>query len=1309
MSTFHKEAPSGRIQLYGNLALFRKALEDEIEKVKKSGQSSTLLSAGQCIGHSGADFWYRFNVEYLPAFPADTPCKLVIGKNQYNVTVVSFEGNSIIVSSNAPLPEPIGQARLENGATVLMERLIECIEDNADKMNPAGEHMLTPDKSIYQARKIFAYRENDLILKSSNTEQQNKAIKTALSSDITYIWGPPGTGKTTVIGQIIENLYKHNRSVLVVSHTNIAVDGAIDKAYKACCKTPENHNDDEDIYPILRLGKPAKDLNHRVLLDTHIKILGKELTARKDAIKKELDALRCRANELTSLLAKCAWVERNRLDRIRASSEAAAAWRIRCDEIQREIRTLEAAQQQEKDSHPEYTDFLTISRKLITLRSEYDSLCHAVCESENEVSDLSAQIESAQDEMKKHDKYAELRAEESKYMSSAFLRKEIAGITARLDALSSESDRLVSEQKAAQAVISDYERKNSLARFFSGKNAVVQAQKTLAAASIRIPEIQSELQRCGRLKQEYTAQLEDLLILQEQIKALTPLETREHWTSLLQQLQTRLSSTKSLLPELYSKKTQMYNELSCLEQQQLQAKAPFFRISEMSKQRSRVQTQLNDAKASCDQEMKRCSELLDAEYARCALFSQLPLLGSDDLRLNCLTEYLIAAKAETADIDPDALKAEKEDTASKLLQLSQELSDIEQAIKGLERQAIMSAKIVGTTLAKSYLSDVLRERTFDTVILDEASMASIPALWCASYLAENSLVIVGDFLQLPPIVMADTEDAQEWLGKDIFFHSGMQEAAKSPKTCPQNFVMLNDQFRMEPEIADIANMYYGAYGGLLSPEPSEERKGEEDEFYQYFPHEKPAHNIHLIDTESLHAWVTGVPQGKSHSRLNCFSAAVAVDLAFKFIEKKLSALDPATAGEESNIAFVLIVAPYKPHVMRINKLIELEYKNRGFKKNLKHIVAGTIHSFQGSEADVVIFDLVLDEPHWKANLFMTDRDINEDLKKMFNVAVTRAKFQLFVVGNFAYCQKRAKNNALSELLEMLLKTKALEKIDAKKLLPDIIFARQTAFVSNGSINAKHLICREDSFSEFLTADIRTFQNELIIYSPFITENRLSVLLPSFVDAINAGKKIIVVTKALSERRKNELARYKMCEAELRSIGVNIFHKKGMHEKLIFVDSKAIWTGSLNVLSFTGLTGEVMLRHEDKELAEEFKKQYNIEYICKAVANTYEQKCPLCDSEMIIKESSGGGIFWQCVTGDYSRDISQQYPVDGVLRCKCGAPYLFAMKNEPRWVCSEDPKHYQKMRETDLRFEKMAALIPTAKDRQAVERFFTQKK
>ena len=50
-----------------------------------------------------------------------------------------------------------------------------------------------------------------------------------------------------------------------------------------------------------------------------------------------------------------------------------------------------------------------------------------------------------------------------------------------------------------------------------------------------------------------------------------------------------------------------------------------------------------------------------------------------------------------------------------------------------------------------------------------------------------------------------------------------------------------------------------------------------------------------------------------------------------------------------------------------------------------------------------------------------------------------------------------------------------------------------------------------------------------------------------------------------------------------------------------------------------------------------------------------------------------------------------------------------MKNEPRWICSEDSKHYQKMRESDLKLEKMAALIPTKTARREVDRYFAQKK
>lgn len=1303
MDTQEKRHLSERIELKGILSEFRDALEEEIDKIKKSGQSSTLLFAGRRIESHGSDLWYRFNVEYVPSLPADTPCKLVIGKDQFDVTVISFEENSIVISTKTPLPDTIGKARLENGATVLMERLIKCIEANAERENPAGKRMLPSDGELYTAKKIFEY--SDLNLDVNNTLSQSDAIRSALSSDITYIWGPPGTGKTTVIGQIIDELYRHGRSVLVVSHTNTAVDGAIEKADKIYSKSVQEGDAN---YPILRIGTPARPLPDRVLLAQHVAALGKELYEQKALLEKQQNELQCRINEIHPLLAKDTWIKESNLNGIRQTLQSIDAYEKQIAEIQCRIAEINASVAQERAAHPEYANYLIISKTLKAKKNEYDSFCRQVEKAETAISALPQRIQTAQDEVRKHSRYAELRSQEAKYMSISFIRSEIDKANVQITRLQNTINDLMAQQATAQQTISNYEKKSSVAKFFAGKSAVTQAQATLDRIHRDLPTTKEDLRRQESLEQEYSQQLESLLILQEQIRAVTPSQTQDYWVNAVREFKSELEAAKKELPGLSAQKASLYEEVSELERQQNQSKSSLDRLSELGRRIRQEQDNLASLKKSRDEESDSCSERLEKECALCLGFLYHPVAEDIAPLYDELSKLFKAVQAELDTVDIDALKQEKDAADHELIEIFRQLNELKEKMQELEKQAIMSAKIVGATLAKSYLSDTLRERKFDTVILDEASMASIPALWCASYLAESNIVIVGDFLQLPPIVMAETPMAQKWLGKDIFYHSGMQEKARNKATCPENFVMLNNQFRMESDIADIANMYYGAYGGLHSDDQNEFRIKDREQFYSWYSGKRTKRNVHLIDTEGLHAWVTGVPQGKSHSRLNCFSAAVSVDLAFKFLENKLKDLDPATA-EPAKDASVLIVAPYKPHIARVNQLVEFEYRNRGFKENLNLIRAGTIHSFQGSEADIVIFDLVIDEPHWKANLFMTDKEVNEDLRKMFNVAITRAKFKLYIVGNFAYCQKRAKNNALSELLDKLIKKDRLVKVDAKTLLPDIVFARQSDLVFDGNLTGKHIVCREDVFNDYFMADIQSFKKRLIVYSAFMTEARLSTLLPAFSDAIRAGKQIIVVTKALSDRGKSELAQYEKCEQELRDIGVSVLHKKGMHEKLIFVDSNAVWIGSLNALSFTGLTGEVMQRHADRELTAEYEKLFNIEHICGAVENTYEQKCPICGEEMLVKESDEGGIYWQCVAGDYSRNVAQQYPLDGVLRCKCGAPYVFAMKKEPRWVCSKDPRHYQKMRESDLKLEKMVALIPTKAARSEVNKYFFAKK
>ncbi len=226
-----KHFSSDQVKLTGRLSEFREALQEEIKEIENNGQNSTLLIGGHSVEAKGGGFWYRFFVEYMPLLPADTPCKLTVGTDQFDVTVISSNENEIILSSKNKLPANIGKARLENGSTVLMERLIKCIEDNAEKNNPAGDRMF-PDLigRVYQVKQLCSY--DEIHYAEHSNEGQKNAVKSALENDITYIWGPPGTGKTTVIGNVIDELYRHERAVLIVSHTNTAGDGAIIKSDK---------------------------------------------------------------------------------------------------------------------------------------------------------------------------------------------------------------------------------------------------------------------------------------------------------------------------------------------------------------------------------------------------------------------------------------------------------------------------------------------------------------------------------------------------------------------------------------------------------------------------------------------------------------------------------------------------------------------------------------------------------------------------------------------------------------------------------------------------------------------------------------------------------------------------------------------------------------------------------------------------------------------------------------------------------------------------------------------------------------------
>ena len=88
-------------------------------------------------------------------------------------------------------------------------------------------------------------------------EQRNFVRKALSTSDFAILDGPPGTGKTTAIRELIIQLILDNKRVLVASSTNAAIDNVLDRIVNIDCKKEKNQDFKKALRPI-RLGIAEK-------------------------------------------------------------------------------------------------------------------------------------------------------------------------------------------------------------------------------------------------------------------------------------------------------------------------------------------------------------------------------------------------------------------------------------------------------------------------------------------------------------------------------------------------------------------------------------------------------------------------------------------------------------------------------------------------------------------------------------------------------------------------------------------------------------------------------------------------------------------------------------------------------------------------------------------------------------------------------------------------------------------------------------------------------------------------------------------
>jgi hypothetical protein len=493
---------------------------------------------------------------------------------------------------------------------------------------------------------------------------------------------------------------------------------------------------------------------------------------------------------------------------------------------------------------------------------------------------------------------------------------------------------------------------------------------------------------------------------------------------------------------------------------------------------------------------------------------------------------------------------------------------------------------------------------------------------------------------------------------------------------------------MHPDVTAIVNDFM--YGGALRDHADVRlREAKQLEWLSSkWTHPDP---VLLVDTGSLNAWVTSVSRGGGMpSRLNFMSATVCADIASRML-----APDRAKWSDLSDPR-VLIISPYKPHARLVSLLLKADGVER-------EAISGTVHSFQGSQADVVILDLVNDEPHWRVGHFMSGLD--DTTKRLFNVAITRAKRRLIVVGDFAYCQKVGKKAFLGKALIPFLRSH-YKTVDAIDVVPEGIANRAASSrrqVYGGSIKLEHdrTVIKQDQFYSLLAADLEAATSQVVMFSPFMTRSRMGEIETYLKAAIERDVRIFVVTKPLEERDRADRSGYRAIEKALNQWKVTVIHKRGMHEKLVFVDSDIVWTGSLNPLSFRN-TQEVMERRRSSEVFQEYAKTLMLDELLGEYAAGVP-RCPVCGDEAIVAEGTSKPFYWRCADKVcvFRRSVDDHSLKDGDVHChKCDSEVELEENDgadgRARWVCTDNQRHKQLVKLMHLKLVKVRARISASR-------------
>ncbi len=310
-------------------------------------------------------------------------------------------------------------------------------------------------------------------------------------------------------------------------------------------------------------------------------------------------------------------------------------------------------------------------------------------------------------------------------------------------------------------------------------------------------------------------------------------------------------------------------------------------------------------------------------------------------------------------------KRRRLDKASKeAFELNAQEKAIHQDFKSLgdrRRRAIAElvdhSKILAVTFTSAIFRSVLQSKAhFDAIVVDEASQISLAAWIYLTYKHAGceipKIVVAGDPLQLQPIAPSnakryffphDEDVLKKWFGKSIYSHVGLS----SPSCHFPAVTFLDEQSRMHREICEAVSRTY--YANRLCGNATSLL-------------DKNLPPLAILKCKPMRVY-----EHKNSNSAEAINAYVG-ELVAKY-EKKKSQVK------------IRVLSAYRNQ----RELLATLLCSKTYPKNIQ-VEVSTVHTSQGSEADIVIFDISDEPDSW----FVSK---NDDAKYMWCVAVSRSKNQ----------------------------------------------------------------------------------------------------------------------------------------------------------------------------------------------------------------------------------------------------------------------------------------------------------------------------